>query len=229
MDTKTGFSDSNEIASNSSSICCLGQASSEHSAAANIYALNRLSDNLNSIFGFSDFDFFSDAKLVVSGGREVPVHRCVLSARSPFFRRVFSASKDPEARFQVKELAKDYDVGFEALVAVLGYLYSGKLRSFPEGVCACVDEDCSHTACRPTVDFMVEVLYASFTFQVNELVGLCQVRISSSPCLIFISWHCCSTPIILLVSMRRSRTTSSRGINSVQLLLVQKFAVFSIF
>lgn len=178
MDTKTGFSDSSEIVSNSSSICCLGQASSEHSPLYISSGLNRLSDNLDSIFGSNEVDFFSDAKLVVGRGREVPVHRCVLSARSPFFRNVFSASKDTEARFQVKELAKDYDVGFDALVAVLGYLYSGKVRSFPDGVCVCVDEDCSHTACRPTVDFMVEVLYASFMFQVSELVALYQVRLS---------------------------------------------------
>ncbi|KAF3439623.1 hypothetical protein FNV43_RR17901 [Rhamnella rubrinervis] len=174
MDTKTGLSDSNEIVSNTSIICCLGQASSENSPPNISSGLDRLSDNLDSIFGSNDFDFFSDAKLVVSRGQEVPVHRCVLSARSPFFRNVFSASKDIDARFQVKELAKDYDVGFEALVAVLGYLYSGKVRSFPEGACVCVDEDCSHTACRPTVDFMVEVLYASFTFQVSELVALYQ-------------------------------------------------------
>jgi regulatory protein NPR1 len=31
-----------------------------------------------------------------------------------------------------------------------------------------VEEDCLHEACRPIVDFMVEVLYASFTFQISE-------------------------------------------------------------
>ncbi|KAH7519224.1 BTB/POZ domain and ankyrin repeat-containing protein NPR1 [Ziziphus jujuba] len=186
MDTrKTGFSDSNDIVSNSSSICCVGQTSSPSepfslpSSNSDVSALSRLSDNLESMFvGSNDFDFFADAKLVVSTGQEVAVHRCVLSARSPFFRNAFSGSRDGEARFQLKELAKDYDVGFEAVVAVLHYLYSGKVRSFPEGVCVCVDEDCTHMACRPTVDFMVEVLYASFTFQVFELVALYQSRLS---------------------------------------------------
>ncbi|KAL5572451.1 hypothetical protein UlMin_022048 [Ulmus minor] len=173
METKTGFSDSNEILSNSSSICSAGQVYSEPSPPQ-VSALDRLSDNLHSIFDSSEFDFFADAKLVVTGGREVPVHRCVLSARSGFFKSVFAGSKDRANRFELKELAKDYGIGFESLMAVLGYLYSGKVRSMPEGVCVCVDEDCSHTACRPTVEFMVEVLYASFTFQVFELVALYQ-------------------------------------------------------
>ena len=30
-------------------------------------------------------------------------------------------------------------------------LYSGKVRPLPKGVCVCVDDDCSHEACRPAV------------------------------------------------------------------------------
>ncbi|XP_050216605.1 BTB/POZ domain and ankyrin repeat-containing protein NPR1-like [Mercurialis annua] len=41
----------------------------------------------------------------------------------------------------------------------------------------CVDEDCSHVACRPAVHFMMEVLYASCVFQVPELVTLYQRRL----------------------------------------------------
>ncbi|GFY80467.1 regulatory protein [Actinidia rufa] len=76
-----------------------------------------------------------------------------------------------------EDLAKEFDVSFDALVVVLGYLYSGRVRSLPEGVCVCVDDDCSHAACRPAVDFMVEVLYAAFAFQVSELVSLYQRRL----------------------------------------------------
>lgn len=88
-----------------------------------------------------------------------------------------SAAKEKGAEFELKELAKDYEVGFDSLMAVLAYLYSGKVKPLPKDVCVCVDEDCSHVACRPAVDFMVEVLYASFTFQVPELVALYQVRV----------------------------------------------------
>lgn len=76
----------------------------------------------------------------------------------------------------MSELAKDHSVGLDALETVLAYLYSGKVKALPKGICVCVDEDCSHEACRPAVDFMVEVLYASFTFQVSELVALYQVK-----------------------------------------------------
>lgn len=77
-------------------------------------------------------------------------------------------------KLELEELAKEFEVGFDSLVAVLGYLYSGKVRSLPKGVCVCVDDDCSHVACRPAVDFMVEVLYLSHTFQIAELVALYQ-------------------------------------------------------
>ncbi|KAH7852513.1 hypothetical protein Vadar_025768 [Vaccinium darrowii] len=44
----------------------------------------------------------------------------------------------------------------------------------PEGVWDCVDDNGDHVACRPTVDFVVEVLYASFIFEIPELVALSQ-------------------------------------------------------
>lgn len=80
------------------------------------------------------------------------------------------------AEFELKELAKEHEVGVDAVEAVLAYLYSGKVRPLPKAVCECVDDDCPHVACRPVVDFMVEVLYASSTFMISELVGLCQVK-----------------------------------------------------
>ncbi|KAK9274559.1 hypothetical protein L1049_021808 [Liquidambar formosana] len=179
MDTRTAFSDSNDI-SGSSSICCITntESMSPEVSPLDIGALKRLSENLESIFGSPDSDFFADARIVVSGGREVPVHRCVLSTRSPFLKNVLSSSsagkEGAAAKLELKELAKDFDVGYDAAVTVLGYLYSGKVKSLPKGVCVCVDEECSHVACRPAVDFMVEVLYASFTFQISELVALYQ-------------------------------------------------------
>ncbi|XP_052182522.1 BTB/POZ domain and ankyrin repeat-containing protein NPR1 isoform X2 [Diospyros lotus] len=169
-------SDSNDL-SGSSSICCVTNTESHTPPLPppEIAPLVRLSDNLESAFDSSpDFDYFADAKIAVADGREVAVHRCILSARSPFFRTVFGANRDKAVRLELKELAKDLEVGFEALVAVLVYLYSGKVRSLPEGVCVCVDDECSHVACRPVVDFMVQVLYTSSTFQISELVALYQ-------------------------------------------------------
>ncbi|XP_008242373.1 PREDICTED: regulatory protein NPR1 [Prunus mume] len=183
MEFKAGVSDSNDVVSNSncysnsnsSTISCI--ALSHYPSPPDISALTRLSDNLESILDSADFDFFADAKIVVNTGREVPVHRCILSARSSFFKNVFSAKdigSGSAVRFELKELAKEYDVGLDSLLAVLGYLYSGKLRSLPKGVCVCVDDACAHVSCRPVVDFIVEVLYASATFQISELVSLYQ-------------------------------------------------------
>ncbi|XP_050216606.1 BTB/POZ domain and ankyrin repeat-containing protein NPR1-like [Mercurialis annua] len=175
MDNRIGFSDSNEI-SNGSSSCCIETHSVPNPSNPELSALHQLSKSLESVFDSSDFDFFADAKIIISASnREVPVHRCILSSRSPFFKAIFCSNKEKGVvKFELKELAKDYDVGFDSVVAVLGYLYSGKVRPLPKGVCVCVDEVCSHVACRPAVDFMVEVLYASFIFQVPELVALYQ-------------------------------------------------------
>ncbi|XP_059633131.1 BTB/POZ domain and ankyrin repeat-containing protein NPR1-like [Cornus florida] len=173
MDTRTVFSDSNDIISGSSSICCVANTESL-SSAPDTSALKRLSENLESIFESSpNFDFFADAKIVVSGGREVSVHRCILSSRSPFFKNVF-CGKERDVKLELKELTKNFEVSFDSLITVLAYLYSGKMRPCPKDVCACVLEECSHVACRPAVDFMVEVLYASFAFEISDLVSVYQ-------------------------------------------------------
>ncbi|TQE04798.1 hypothetical protein C1H46_009651 [Malus baccata] len=141
-------------------------------------AFNRPSDNLESIFDSAHFGYFVDANIVVNATLEVPVHRYALSARNLFFKNVFSVkdrgSSLAATRFELKEFVKEYDFGLDALLTVLGYLYIGKLRSLPKGVCVCVDDACAHVARRPVVDFMVEILYASATFQISELVSLYQ-------------------------------------------------------
>lgn len=78
-------------------------------------------------------------------------------------------------KVELKELANEIELSYEAVVIVLAYLYTGKLRGFPVGVCVCVDEECGHVACRPAVEVLVEVLYASYTFQIADLVSLYQV------------------------------------------------------
>ncbi|KAG5547183.1 hypothetical protein RHGRI_013004 [Rhododendron griersonianum] len=175
MDTVlTPFSDSNDmVTSGSSSISYAAHTESLPSSEPEIVALRHLSRNLDSILT-SDSPSFSDAKIAVAGGREIQIHRCILSARSPFFKNMFSG-KERGVKLELKDLAKDFEVSFDALVTVLVYLYSGKVRAArPEGVCVCVDDECDHVACRPSVDFLVEVLYASFVFEVTDLVALYQ-------------------------------------------------------
>ncbi|MQL80982.1 hypothetical protein Taro_013443, partial [Colocasia esculenta] len=183
-DASMCFTDSD----NSSSVCYPGSGprSSEPACSPDVAALRLLSSNLESLFISPDFDFCADAFIVVGSGsspvcpRKVAVHRCVLSSRSPFFRELFRRGKEKgegKSELEMKELVGDFEVGFDALVAVLGYLYSGRVGPLPEGVCVCVDELCAHIGCRPAVDFMVQVLYTSFVFDIAELVSLYQRRI----------------------------------------------------
>lgn len=166
------LSDSNDI----SSICYtagVAETFSQEPWLVDVNSLKRLSETIESIFEPSssvDFDFFADAKLVAGCGTEIPVHRCILSARSPFFKNVFGG-KDKIVKLELKELMKEYVVGYDAIVIVVAYLYSGKVRAAPKDVCICVDIECSHVACRPALEFLVELLYASFKFEIPELVS----------------------------------------------------------
>ncbi|XP_075489590.1 BTB/POZ domain and ankyrin repeat-containing protein NPR1-like [Primulina tabacum] len=178
MHSRIAFSDSNDVSGGSCSTCCAA-ATTESSLSPSrdlppdVAALKRLSDKLESIcFHTSsqpDFDFFADARLIAASGREIPVHRCILAARSMFFKNLF-VDRERNANFDLKEVMKEYVVGYDALVTVLTYVYCGKVRTPPKDVCVCVDDECSHLACRPAVAYMVDVLYASFIFHIKELV-----------------------------------------------------------
>ncbi|KAL9224690.1 hypothetical protein vseg_000702 [Gypsophila vaccaria] len=186
-------------------------ATTTAAAAPDTAALHRLSDNLISLFDSSStttaaanaaavVDFsYADAVITCSTShRAAAVHRCILAARSPFFRSLFAAKQQQQqqhrhthktskndkhnqnnnverlVKIDVKEITKEFDVGFDSVVAVLAYLYCGKIRALPKGVCVCVDEECSHVGCRPAVDFLVQLLYLSHVFHVTELVALYQ-------------------------------------------------------
>lgn len=187
MDSRTAFSDSNDVSGGGNISTCCGATATASSLSPSpdqlppdVDALKRLSQSLEAIFFLasspSDYDFFADARLIAASGKEIPVHRCILSARSLFFKNLF-ANRETNANLELKELMKEYDVGYDALATVLAYVYSGKVRASPKDVCACVDDECSHLACRPAVAFMAEVLYASFVFQINELISRFQVLI----------------------------------------------------
>ncbi|KAK4479062.1 hypothetical protein RD792_014573 [Penstemon davidsonii] len=168
MERRRDFSDSDDVSS-----CCLANAmESPLSPSPDFAAFSRLSDALELIFFDTsrDFDFFADARIVTASGREIPVHRCILSARSPFFKNLLLSRERINAKLELKEVMKEHDVGDDALVTVLAYIYSGKFRVSPKDVCVCVDEECTHLGCRPAVAFMVDVLYTSFVFQINQLV-----------------------------------------------------------
>lgn len=148
-----------------------------------LLSLNELSSGLEKLLTDAEFDY-SDAEIVVEGV-SVSVNRCILAARSQFFHGKFkkergseeysAAKEDGKPKILMTELVPCGKVGYEAFLTVLNYLYTGKLKTSAPEVSTCVDESCVHHACRPAINYAVELMYASATFQIKELVMVVQV------------------------------------------------------
>lgn len=154
--------------------------SADVSAGTSPESLSKLSTNLENLLVDDDYDY-SDAEVVVEG-ISVGVHRCILAARSPFFHDLFKRGnngsvKEGRPSYLMSELVPCGGVGYEAFQVVLNYLYSGKLKPAPPEVSICVDDACSHDACRPAINYAVELMYASASFQMKELVLVVQRRL----------------------------------------------------
>ncbi|KAL5975700.1 Nitrogen permease reactivator protein [Asimina triloba] len=149
-----------------------------------IFSLGRLSSNLEKLLLDPEFNF-SDAEIVVEGV-SIGVHRCILASRSQFFHELFakrrdasSSGKEQKVKYDLIDLVPNGRVGHEAFVILLNYLYTGKLKPPPQDVSRCVDLTCAHSACRPAVNFAVELMYASSVFQIPELVSSIQRHLLS--------------------------------------------------
>ncbi|KAJ8513942.1 hypothetical protein OPV22_004376 [Ensete ventricosum] len=146
-----------------------------------VLSLSKLSSNLERLLLDTEFDC-TDAEIVVEGA-PVGVHRCILAARSLFFRDLFSREgsggnrQEGKPRYVMNELVPGGRIGREAFMVFSSYLYTGKLRAAPQDVSICVDRFCAHDACRPAIAFAVELLYASSVCQIAELVSLLQRRL----------------------------------------------------
>ncbi|XP_044494124.1 BTB/POZ domain and ankyrin repeat-containing protein NPR1-like [Mangifera indica] len=182
MDNVNELSSSISFASSS----VLSNGSSSHNTGPELGAnlenlsLSKLSGNLEKLLLDDDYDY-TDAEIVVE---EIPVgvHRCILSARSQFFHELFKKGNDASVsegkpKYLMSELVPFGKVGYEALNVFLNYLYTGKLKQSPPEVSTCVDDGCAHDACRPAINYAIELMYASATFQMKELVLLSQRRL----------------------------------------------------
>lgn len=178
-------SSSLSFTSNGCSILSSSTSVSETATNLEVVSLSKLSFSLEQLLVVdSTYDCYSDADVVVEGV-EVGVHRCILAARSVFFHDVFKNSlnskhKEGKPKYFMKELLPYGEVGYEAFLILLSYLYAGKLKPSPMEVSSCVDNVCPHDACRPAIDFAVQMMYASSIFQVPELVSLYQVSLYAS-------------------------------------------------
>lgn len=170
-------------------------ASSEPCLNLENLSLSRLSSNLEKLLVDPEYDY-SDAEIVVEG-TVVGVNRCILAARSQFFHELFKKRKNESSKMEGKpkylmsELVPYGQVGFEAFNVFLNYLYTGtgKLKPSPPQVSTCVDDGCAHDACRPAIDYAVELMYASATFQMKELVLLVQVGLVLLPIFLLAKTH----------------------------------------
>ncbi|XVE88485.1 hypothetical protein DITRI_Ditri19aG0073100 [Diplodiscus trichospermus] len=152
----------------------------ETGASLEVKSLTKLSSSLEQLLVGNSPDF-SDADIVVE---DVPVgvHRCILAVRSKFFGELFkkgngSCEKEGKPTYNMSELLPYGKIGLEAFQVFLSYLYTGKLKASPMEVSTCVDNVCAHDACRPAINFAVELMYASSIFQIPELVSLFQRRL----------------------------------------------------
>ncbi|KHN11992.1 Regulatory protein NPR3 [Glycine soja] len=151
--------------------------SNEHGENIEILSLNKLSGSLEKLLIEVEYDY-SDAEILIE---DIPVgiHRCILASRSPFFHELFKkgtdgSGKEGKPRYLMSDLMPYGTVGYQAFQVFLYYLYTGRLKASPTEETTCVDETCIHVACRPAINHALELMYASVTFQMKELVLLFQ-------------------------------------------------------
>lgn len=173
------FTSSSHI-SNGSISHNFSSSGSESVPSLEVISLSKLSSNLEQLLVDSGCDY-SDADIIVEG-ISVGVHRCILASRSSFFRDLFkqkkgSSGKESRSKYCISDLLPYGDVRYEAFLVFLSYVYTGKLKPSPMEVSTCVHNVCAHDACRPAINFVVELMYASSIFQMPDLVSIFQVGV----------------------------------------------------
>nr|GEV76793.1 regulatory protein NPR5 [Tanacetum cinerariifolium] len=142
---------------------------------------------------------FSDVTFSVEG-RIVHAHRCILAARSLFFRKFFCSGgadsptgSDPlgsrmgagsprNSMGQHQQVVIPVNsVGYEVFLLMLQFLYSGQVSIVPqkhEPRPNCGERGCWHTHCTSAVDLALDTLAAARSFGVEQLVLLTQKQLA---------------------------------------------------
>lgn len=148
---------------------------------------------------------FSDVTFSVEG-RLVHAHRCILAARSLFFRKFFcgfdsSQQTGAEPAGQTGSGARAAavagvipvnSVGYEVFLLLLQFLYSGQVSIVPhkhEPRSNCGDRGCWHTHCTAAVDLSLDILAAARYFGVEQLALLTQVSLFRLMILVLYAWY----------------------------------------
>lgn len=154
---------------------------------------------------------FSDVTFSVEG-RLVHAHRCILAARSLFFRKFFCgpdtpAGLDPSGsrmgtgagslgsspRGTNSQVIPVNSVGYEVFLLMLQFLYSGQVSIVPqkhEPRPNCGERACWHTHCTSAVDLALDTLAAARSFGVEQLALLTQVSFLPLPLPLFYFYLC---------------------------------------
>lgn len=144
---------------------------------------------------------FSDVTFSVEG-RLVHAHRCILAARSLFFRKFFCgpdppSGLDPATASRINQgppspasrptgVIPVNSVGYEVFLLLLQFLYSGQVSIVPqkhEPRPNCGERGCWHTHCTSAVDLALDTLAAARYFGVEQLALLTQVLLIFHPVL----------------------------------------------
>ncbi|XP_068659285.1 BTB/POZ domain and ankyrin repeat-containing protein NBCL-like [Aristolochia californica] len=128
---------------------------------------------------------FSDVTFSVEG-RLVHAHRCILAARSLFFRKFF-CGPDPQLGVLSSPSPNSHvipvnSVGYEVFLLLLQFLYSGQVSIVPqkhEPRPNCCERGCWHTHCTSAVDLALDTLAAARSFGVELLALLTQKQLAS--------------------------------------------------
>ncbi|CAA6662096.1 unnamed protein product [Spirodela intermedia] len=142
---------------------------------------------------------FSDVTFSVEG-RLVHAHRCILAARSLFFRKFFCGRTAPSlaappsfmttvttsgegaAGSAASSLVIPVNsVGYEVFLLLLQFLYSGQVSIVPQKHEArpnCAERGCWHTHCTSAVELALDTLTAARSFGVEQLAILTQKQLA---------------------------------------------------
>ncbi|KAE8697755.1 Regulatory protein NPR5 [Hibiscus syriacus] len=137
---------------------------------------------------------FSDVTFSVEG-RLVHAHRCILAARSVFFRKFFCGPDPPSGLDPVGSRMSSggapagsrpcvipvNSVGYEVFLLLLQFLYSGQVSIVPqkhERRPDCSERSCWHTYCTSAVDLALDTLAAARYFGVEQLALLTQKQLA---------------------------------------------------
>ncbi|XP_023539598.1 regulatory protein NPR5-like [Cucurbita pepo subsp. pepo] len=145
---------------------------------------------------------FSDVTFSVEG-RLVHAHRCILAARSLFFRKFFcgpdtptssgldlggarvgspTSSSSSSSRAGSSQVIPVNSVGYEVFLLLLQFLYSGQVSIVPqkqEPRPNCGERGCWHTHCTSAVQLALDTLSAARSFGVQQLALLTQKQLAS--------------------------------------------------